>query len=70
MTFLVVSRPGHACVIPQGVKAEWLDSPQLDISSSDIRRRFQAGERPAEVPAAVLEYIVGRGLYGSGHPEQ
>jgi nicotinate-nucleotide adenylyltransferase len=63
VTFLVVGRPGHSCAIPKEVNAEQLESPQLDISSSDIRRRFEAGDQPAELPAAVLAYIVERGLY-------
>jgi len=65
VVFLVVARPGCRCAIPKEAKAERLDSAQLDISSSDIRRRFEAGERPAEVPSAVLKYIVERGLYGA-----
>ena len=41
--------------------------PALEISSSDVRARFRDG-RPVEmlVPAAVVEGVRRRGLYGSG----
>lgn len=65
VVFLVINRPGHACVVPNGVTAEWLDSPHLNVSSSAIRQEFARGELPAEVPQAVLDYIVERGLYGT-----
>lgn len=64
VVFLVIGRPGHSCGIPEGVTAERLDSPQLDISSSAIRQRLERGELDAEVPPRVLEYIAGHGLYG------
>jgi nicotinate-nucleotide adenylyltransferase len=64
VVFLVISRPGHSCAIPEEVTAEWLDSPQLDISSSAIRQQFERGERDAEVPGPVLDYIRQHGLYG------
>jgi len=63
VVFLVVARPGHEFQLPPGARAERLDAPLFDISSTLIRRRIGAGERPAAVPAAVLEYIVARGLY-------
>jgi len=63
VVFLVISRPGHSCVVPKEVTAERLDSPQLGVSSSAIRQRLERGERDAEVPQAVLDYIVQRGLY-------
>ncbi len=64
VVFLVINRPGHSCVIPKGVKAEWLDSPHLDISSSAIRQRFEHGQLADGLPAAVLDYIAQHGLYG------
>jgi nicotinate-nucleotide adenylyltransferase len=63
VVFLVISRPGHSCAVPKEVTAERLDSPQLDISSSRIRQQLERGERAAEVPAPVLDYIVRHGLY-------
>lgn len=64
--FIVVNRPGGRYATPAGVRLERLDSVDLPISSSDIRRALAAGERPAEVPQRVLEYILRHGLYGTG----
>ena len=61
--FLVVSRPGHVYDVPPGVRLNRLDTLDLPVSSSDVRRALAAGERPAEVPDPVLEYISRRGLY-------
>jgi nicotinic acid mononucleotide adenylyltransferase len=33
------------------------------VSSSEIRAALARGETPAELPAAVLDYIRGNGLY-------
>ena len=66
VTFLVVSRPGHRYDIPQGARAVRLDTVDMPISSSDIRRALAAGQRPSEVPCEVLEYIFQHGLYGTG----
>ncbi|HEV3329691.1 MAG TPA: nicotinate-nucleotide adenylyltransferase [Bryobacteraceae bacterium] len=65
VTFLVVSRPGHVYAVPEGARVERLESLDLPVSSSEIRRALAAGEQPAEVPDCVLEYIFDRGLYGS-----
>jgi nicotinate-nucleotide adenylyltransferase len=65
VSFLVVSRPGHVNNIPTGVRLQRLDSLELPISSSDIRRSLSSGERPATVPLRVLEYIYANGLYGT-----
>ena len=62
--FLVVSRPGHVYDVPEGVRLERLDTLELPVSSSEIRRALAAGGRPPEVPAGVMEYIFRRGLYG------
>lgn len=64
--FLVVSRPGIAYDVPPEVRLERLDRLEMAISSSEIRRELAAGGRPAEVPRAVLEYILEHGLYGTG----
>jgi len=64
--FIVVNRPGSAYNAPVGAVVERLDSVDLPISSSDIRRALAAGERPAEIPRRVLEYILANHLYGSG----
>jgi len=61
--FLVVSRPGYSFASPESVSAERLDTTQMDISSSAIRRRLQAGESPADVPPQVLAYIAEHRIY-------
>jgi nicotinate-nucleotide adenylyltransferase len=66
--FIVVSRPGHLYEAPPGVRLERLDTIELPVSSSEIRRALAAGERPAEVPEPVLEYIFRHGLYGARVP--
>ena len=61
--FLVVSRPGHRYAIPSAVTVEPLNTLDLPVSSSEIRRALAAGERPSEVPEAVLNYTKEHGLY-------
>lgn len=63
--FLVISRPGHHYAVPPAVRASRLDTVELPVSSSQVRQELAAGRRPAEVPAAVLDYIVQKGLYAS-----
>ena len=65
VVFLVVSRPGHMYDVPEGVRIERLDSLNLPISSSEIRADLAAGQRPAALPDAVLDYIFQHGLYGA-----
>jgi nicotinate-nucleotide adenylyltransferase len=64
--FLVVSRPGARYDVPREVRLERLDRLEMAVSSSAIRRELAAGRRPAEVPMAVLDYILEHGLYGTG----
>jgi nicotinate-nucleotide adenylyltransferase len=64
VVFLVIGRPGASYSIPPEATAERLDSPHLDISSSSIRQQLGHGELTADVPASVIDYIVGHGLYG------
>jgi len=63
--FIVVTRPGYACSIPEGFRAHWLDTLALAVSSSGIRRQLAGGEDSVDVPEAVLQYIRERGLYGA-----
>jgi nicotinate-nucleotide adenylyltransferase len=63
--FLVVSRPGAVYGAPNGVDFERLDTLDLPVSSSEIRRALARGERPAEIPPAVMDYIAEKGLYRS-----
>jgi nicotinate-nucleotide adenylyltransferase len=62
--FLVLSRPGHAYETPPLARARRLDTVDLPVSSSEIRRALADGESPPEVPPAVMDYIAGRRLYG------
>jgi nicotinate-nucleotide adenylyltransferase len=61
--FIVVSRPHADYVSPAEVRFERLDTLQLDVSSSEIRRSLAQAERPPELCAAVLDYIEARRLY-------
>jgi nicotinate-nucleotide adenylyltransferase len=61
--FIVVSRPGHRYEIPAAATVHRLETVDLPVSSSEIRRRLAAGDDRVEVPGAVLEYIRARGLY-------
>jgi len=64
--FLVVSRPGRIYEAPEETDVTRLDTLDMPVSSSQIRAALAAGERPAEVPRPVLDYILERGLYGTG----
>jgi len=61
--FIVVSRPGHLYHVPEGTSVERLDSLELTVSSSQIRRALAAGSRPGELPPPVLDYILRHDLY-------
>jgi nicotinate-nucleotide adenylyltransferase len=68
--FIVMHRPGVAIdwdALPSEfipLKKNLLDAPRIDISSSDIRRRIQAGlSIDYLTPPAVVDYIRDRGLY-------
>lgn len=61
--FIVATRPGHAFTSPPGSVVHRLDTLALDVSSSEIRRKIAMGERPDELPPAVLAYIRDRRLY-------
>jgi nicotinate-nucleotide adenylyltransferase len=46
------------------LRSDMIETPLIDISSTNIRQALQAGEDiSAWVPTAVLEYIQDRGLY-------
>ena len=64
---VVVDRPGVSVQLPS--QFEWLrvESPRLEVSSTDLRARFTDG-RPLDylLTAPVLAEIEKRGLYGSG----
>jgi nicotinate-nucleotide adenylyltransferase len=65
---VVVDRPGVHVTLPS--EFEWIrvESPRLEVSSTDLRSRFADG-RPLEylVPDTVRAEILKRGLYGVGN---
>ena len=61
--FVVASRPGHRYHVPALIRTDRLDSLDLTVSSSEIRRALANGERPPEVPECVLDYICKNKLY-------
>jgi nicotinate-nucleotide adenylyltransferase len=63
--FIVVARPGHTYMTPAGARVKRLETVALPVSSSEIRQRLARGKRPAELPAAVTDYIRSHGLYGA-----
>lgn len=64
--FIVVTRPGHDYVIPEGARVRRLDGIHLPVSSSVIREKLAKCEPPVELPAPVFEYIREHQLYGFG----
>jgi nicotinate-nucleotide adenylyltransferase len=63
--FIVVTRPGHEYRTPAGARVHRLETVALPVSSTDLRRQLEAGERPAELPSKVLDYIREHHLYGA-----
>ena len=61
--FIVVTRPGHDYVTPDGARVHRLDTVALPVSSSEIRVKLAARGEPAELPPAVLGYIREKRLY-------
>ncbi|MBD8080684.1 nicotinate-nucleotide adenylyltransferase [Cellulosimicrobium arenosum] len=70
--FVAVSRPGHrlsAEGLPPGV-VSMLEVPALAISSTDCRRRAEAGQPVWYlVPDGVVQHIAKYGLYRGQHDE-
>ncbi|MBI4597247.1 MAG: nicotinate (nicotinamide) nucleotide adenylyltransferase [Candidatus Omnitrophica bacterium] len=63
---VIAHRPNSPkCRREAGVK--WLDMPQVDIASSDIRKRLKAGRSIRYlVPPAVARHLYSQRLYGAG----
>jgi len=61
--FIVVSRPRRAFNVPDGAQVHRLDTLELPVSSSAIRKSLQRGELDVPIPDAVREYIQTHGLY-------
>jgi len=61
--FLVVVRPGHKYMVPEGARVRRLESLALPVSSSEIRRSLSSGGSGGDLPTAVLEHIRAQRLY-------
>lgn len=63
---VVVDRPGSPVELPRGIDWIRVEVPRLEVSSTDLRSRFEDG-RPLDylVTPPVLDVIARRGLYGS-----
>lgn len=74
-TFVVIRRPGvdsaHVLAVhresPIDFDLEFLDAPQVDVSSTEIRKRLSCGESvEGLIPPAVIAYIQRHNLYCEG----
>ena len=65
-TLVVVDRPGVQVALPSEFSWIRVESPRLEVSSTDLRSRFVDG-RPLDylVTEPVLHVIADRGLYGT-----
>ncbi len=65
VTLAVVSRPGGPVPdVPPGWDVEWVDGPQVPVSSSQVRDLLAAGQSvEGLVPDAVIHCIDRRALY-------
>ena len=65
-TLVVVDRPGVQVALPSEFAWIRVESPRLEVSSTDLRSRFVDG-RPLDylVTEPVLRVIAERGLYGT-----
>jgi nicotinate-nucleotide adenylyltransferase len=61
--FIVVSRPGFSIAAPLPIDYDRIDTMELPISSSEIRRALAASERTKTLPDVVLNYAVSHHLY-------
>jgi len=61
--FIVVSRPRRHFDVPEGAHVQRLDTLELPISSSAIRKSLRCGEIDVPIPEPVLDYIRQHELY-------
>jgi nicotinate-nucleotide adenylyltransferase len=68
-TMVVVDRPGMSVELPPGIDWVHVESPRLEVSSTDLRERFTDG-RPLDylVTDPVLDVIAARHLYAAPSP--
>jgi nicotinate-nucleotide adenylyltransferase len=67
-TFVAATRPGHDLELGEGLLRQVLrlDVPRIEVSSTDLRRRFRHGRAVRYlVPSAVERYVREHGLYRS-----
>lgn len=65
--FGAVARPGSRYLIPEGARVTAVDMPQLELSSTDIRKRIERGRSIRYmVPEAVRRLIEEWRLYAAG----
>ena len=65
---VIFKRPGYTNYALKffGHRVQYLDSPEIDISSTDIRRRIREGlDVSSMVPGSVLQLIKKHGLYST-----
>ena len=61
--FIVVSRPRRHFDVPEGAQVQRLDTLELPVSSSAIRKSLERGELEVAIPDTVREYIREHRLY-------
>lgn len=67
-TFVAVTRPGYELDLTGPVlgQVKRIEVPAIEISSTDLRRRFRSGEAVRyQLPDAVENYVRAHDLYGS-----
>ena len=66
--FIAGTRPGSGNTDKSQLPVELVEIPELDISSSEIRKMIRSGSSIEEltryVPAGAVEYILEKGIYG------
>jgi nicotinate-nucleotide adenylyltransferase len=68
VTLVVMSRPrAPAPLVPPGWRTEWVEGPQVDVSSSEVRAILaEGGSIEGLVPDGVVRCIGRRNLYAVG----
>lgn len=65
--FIAGTRPGSGNIVKSQLSVELVEIPELDVSSSEIRKMIKNGSSYEElkhyVPASAVEYILKKGVY-------